>query len=76
MKDGTYCYVLDNLRLDEDGLATLRFKYETLRGYTCPKHKIYDIFTYPKDVLKQVSGITNTGRSIFCPGSHRQIGVD
>ena len=32
MKDGTYCYVLDNLRLDEDGLATLRFKYETLRG--------------------------------------------
>ena len=59
MKDGTYCYVLDNLRLDEDGLATLRFKYETLRGYTCPKHKIYDIFTYPKDVLKQVSGIKN-----------------
>ena len=43
-KQGLYCYVLTKLRLEENGLVTLRFNYETQRGYTCARrHRIYDI---------------------------------
>ena len=59
MRDGLYCYVLDNLRLDEDGLATLKFRYETMRSYQCSAHKIYDIYSRPTNALKTVVGVRN-----------------
>ena len=57
MKDGHFCYILRNVRIEESGLVTLKFQYETLRGYKCKSHKIYDITSYPSGQIGQVTGI-------------------
>ncbi|SVD53906.1 uncharacterized protein METZ01_LOCUS406760, partial [marine metagenome] len=57
MKDGHFCYNLRNVRIEESGLVTLKFQYETQLGYKCKSHKIYDITSYPSGQIGQVTGI-------------------
>ena len=65
-KQGLYCYVLTKLRLDEDGLVTLRFNYETLRGYTCSKRqRIYDIYARRGTVVEVKGVIDRTPNNPF-----------
>ena len=60
------CFKITSVRLDENGLVTLKFEQNYYHSARCPENTLYDVKTVPKGQIRGAKGVVGrTPEKVF-----------